>query len=97
MSESASTIQSEEKIHQAYDGSFTTESVMVVTVPEGERVEDVVVQCVASHPTLGQASVEAVHVVRVNSKLSSGSSSQISVRTYLQIPQQSGQLTPPRR
>ena len=41
---------------------------MQVTVPGGRKVADLVVQCVASHESLGQASVEAVHVIRVTSK-----------------------------
>ena len=68
VSETAETIKSEENIHQGYDGSFSTESRMQVTVPGGRKVADLVVQCVASHESLGQASVEAVHVIRVTSK-----------------------------
>ena len=70
VSETAETIKSEENIHQGYDGSFSTESRMQVTVPGGRKVADLVVQCVASHESLGQASVEAVHVIRVTSKSS---------------------------
>ena len=69
VSQSASEILSEETIHQAKDGSFSTRSSMRLTVPRGRKVEDIVVQCVASHPSLDQASLEAVHVIRIDSKL----------------------------
>ena len=74
VSQSARPIQSEETIHSTDHGSFVTVSRMNVTVPGGPRVEDIVVQCVATHLTLGEASLEAVHVIKVSSSTSSTSS-----------------------
>ena len=70
VSQSARPLQSEETIHSTDQGSFFTVSRMNVTVPSGSRVEDIVVQCVATHLSLGEASLEAVHVIKVASSTS---------------------------
>ena len=75
VSQSARPIQSEETIHSTDQGTFATVSRMNVTVPGGSWVEDIVVQCVATHLTLGEASLEAVHVIQVVSTSTASTSS----------------------
>ena len=61
---------------------------MNVTVPSGSQVEDIVVQCVATHLSLGEASLEAVHVIKVTSSASSPAVS--SQTTELRVEETTG-------
>ena len=78
VSQSSRPIQSEETIRSTDHGSFATVSRMNVTVPSGPWVEDIVVQCVATQLSLGEASLEAVHVIKVASRTSSASTPGVS-------------------